>query len=62
MAEISVPAWPIPTHQTKFVMSQAHMVGPRRPQMPRPLVKSSPTASRKISSSPMATAKVPITT
>ena len=62
IAEISVPAWPIPTHQTKLVMSQAHMVGPRRPQMPRPLVNRSPTASRKISSSPMATAKVPITT
>ena len=23
MALMSVPAWPIPTHQTKFVMSQA---------------------------------------
>src|ERR1039457_1766759 len=46
MAEISVPAWPIPTHQTKLVISQAHMVGPRRPHTPSPLVNSSPTASR----------------
>ena len=41
MAEISVPAWPIPIHQTKLVMSQAHIVGPRRPQIPRPLVNKS---------------------
>src|SRR5437764_15431820 len=34
MAEIRVPAWPIPIHQTKFVMSQAHMTGVRFPQMP----------------------------
>ena len=27
MAEMSVPAWPMPIHQTKFTMSQAHITG-----------------------------------
>ena len=27
MAEISVPAWPIPIHHTKFVMANPHITG-----------------------------------
>ena len=37
MADISVPAWPMPIHQTKFVMSKAHATGMLLPQMPMPL-------------------------
>jgi hypothetical protein len=40
MAEISVPAWPIPTHQTKFTIAKPHATGTFTPQMP------TPTASR----------------
>ena len=37
IAEISVPAWPMPIHQTKFVMSNAQPTGMLLPQMPMPL-------------------------
>ena len=37
IAEISVPAWPMPIHQTKFVMSNAQPTGMLMPQMPMPL-------------------------
>ena len=36
MAEIRVPAWPIPIHHTKFVMSKAQPTGMLLPQMPMP--------------------------
>ena len=36
-AEISVPAWPIPTHQTKFVISQAHPTVLLSPHTPIPV-------------------------
>src|SRR5689334_10505684 len=36
MAEISVPACPIPTHHTKFVMAKPHPTGTFTPQMPTP--------------------------
>ena len=36
IAEMSVPAWPMPIHQTKFVMSKAHATGWLLPQMPTP--------------------------
>ena len=36
-AEISVPAWPMPIHQTKLVMSQAQATGLLLPQMPMPV-------------------------
>src|SRR5436189_4470713 len=36
IAEISVPAWPIPIHQTKFVMSNAQPTGMLLPQIPIP--------------------------
>jgi hypothetical protein len=35
-AEMSVPAWPMPTHQTKLVMSQAQATGELFPQTPTP--------------------------
>jgi len=37
IAEISVPAWPMPIHQTKLVMSKAQPTGMLLPQMPMPL-------------------------
>ena len=37
IAEMSVPAWPMPIHQTKLMMAQPHMIGWPRPQMPTPL-------------------------
>src|SRR5688572_9076417 len=44
IAEISVPACPIPTQNTKFVMSQAQPTGWLRPQMPIPSQNSHETA------------------
>src|SRR5215472_13763669 len=44
MAEISVPAWPIPIHQTKLTMANPQPMGMLMPQMPTPLVKSQPMA------------------
>ena len=34
MAEISVPAWPMPIHQTKLTMSKPQPTGTLMPQMP----------------------------
>src|SRR3954468_24344128 len=36
IAEISVPAWPIPIQNTKLVMYEPHITGWFRPMMPRP--------------------------
>src|SRR6218665_2991839 len=36
MAEIKVPAWPMPTHQTKLVMSHAHPTVLFNPHTPIP--------------------------
>ena len=36
MAEISVPAWPMPIQNTKLTMSQAQLIGLRWPQTPTP--------------------------
>ena len=43
MAEISVPAWPMPIHQTKFVMSNAQPTGMLLPQIPMPFMNRCPT-------------------
>src|SRR6185437_6289344 len=40
MAEISVPAWPIPIHQTKLTMANPQPMGMLTPQTPTPLKKS----------------------
>ena len=37
--EISVPAWPMPTQNTKFVMSKAQPTVRLRPQTPMPVMK-----------------------
>ena len=37
MAEIRVPAWPIPIHQTKLTMAKPQPMGIVTPQMPTPL-------------------------
>ena len=37
IAEISVPAWPMPIHQTKLMMSNAQPTGMLLPQMPMPV-------------------------
>src|SRR6187402_70399 len=42
MAEISVPAWPMPIHQTKLMMSKAQPTGTLLPQMPMPLARRLP--------------------
>ncbi len=36
MAEISVPAWPIPIHHTKFTMANPQATGMLMPQIPTP--------------------------
>src|SRR5581483_5272687 len=38
IAEISVPAWPMPIHQTKLIMSQPHITELILPQTPTPVV------------------------
>src|SRR5215210_2011716 len=52
MAEISVPAWPMPTQNTKLVMSQAQPTGTLRPQMPIPSQNSHETATPRRPRSP----------
>ena len=37
MAEISVPAWPMPIHQTKLMMSKPQPTGTFEPQTPMPM-------------------------
>ena len=38
MAEINVPAWPIPIHQTKLMIANPQPIGMLMPQMPVPLI------------------------
>src|ERR1700687_1704789 len=40
MAEISVPAWPMPIHQTKLTIANPQPMGMLMPQIPTPLVIS----------------------
>ena len=46
IAEMSVPAWPMPIHQTKLMMSKPHPTGMLMPQMPTPLNRSIVTVMR----------------
>ena len=39
MAEMSVPAWPMPTQNTKLMMSKAQKTGLVLPQAPMPVTK-----------------------
>src|ERR1035437_7532595 len=48
MAEISVPAWPMPIHQTKLMMAKPHATGCVMAQMPTPLRKSQVRATSNI--------------
>src|SRR4051794_12856517 len=57
MAEISVPAWPMPIHQTKLMIAKPQPTGQLTPQMPTPLRNSQVTAVRKTISSEKAAAK-----
>src|SRR5207248_5617066 len=45
IAEISVPAWPIPIHHTKFTMANPHATGMFTPQIPIPRISSQAIAS-----------------
>ena len=44
IAEISVPAWPIPIHQTKLTIAKPQATGTLIPQMPTPTTSSQVTA------------------
>ncbi len=44
MAEISVPAWPMPIHHTKLTISKPQPTGWLTPQMPMPLTSRYPRA------------------
>ena len=44
MAEISVPAWPIPIHHTKLTIAKPQPIGMLMPQMPVPLTTRYPMA------------------
>ena len=37
IAEMNVPAWPIPIHQTKLMIANAHATGMLLPHTPMPL-------------------------
>src|SRR5581483_2566027 len=52
IAEISVPAWPIPIHQTKLTIANPHPTGMLMPQMPTPFtnryaIETNSTLARK---------------
>ena len=44
MAEISVPAWPMPIHQTKLMIAKPQPTGMLTPQIPVPFSSSQVTA------------------
>ena len=51
IAEIKVPAWPIPIHHTKLVMAKPHITGVRKPQIPGPSTNSRAVEIAKIPNS-----------
>ena len=57
IAEISVPAWPIPIHQTKLMMANPQATGCVIAQMPTPFRNSQVTATSSIVAPPPATVK-----
>ena len=57
MAEIRVPAWPMPIHQTKFTIAKPHATGMLIPQMPTPFRKRHVIAKNNIITSTNANAK-----
>ena len=46
IAEISVPAWPIPIHQTKLTIAKPQPTGTLTPQMPIPRTSRYPIAAK----------------
>src|SRR3984957_20076192 len=54
IAEISVPAWPIPIHQTKLMMANPHAPGIVTPQIPTPFRNSQvqPTTTPRATPAP----------
>ena len=59
IAEISVPAWPIPIHQTKLMMAKPHATGCVIAQMPTPFRNSHVTATSSITVSEPKKANMP---
>ena len=59
IAEISVPAWPIPIHQTKLMMANPHAPGMVTPQMPTPFRNSHVIATTNRVAMPPATVSPP---
>jgi hypothetical protein len=57
IAEIRVPAWPMPIHQTKLMMAKAQPIGMLTPQIPTPRARSHAIEMRSSWSSPNASAK-----
>ncbi len=47
IAEISVPAWPMPIHQTKFTIAKPQPTGMLIPQIPTPTIRSLTIVSRR---------------
>ena len=47
IAEISVPAWPMPIHQTKLTIAKPHITGRRMPQIPTPRKSKYVTATNR---------------
>ncbi len=60
IAEIRVPAWPIPIHQTKLMIAKPHAPGIVMPQMPTPFSTSHVTAITTIVATVPARNKPPI--
>src|SRR4029077_21085598 len=57
IAEISVPAWPMPIHQTKLMIAKPQPTGWLTPQMPTPFKNSQVTDIRKTMSTMKESAK-----
>src|ERR1019366_6485912 len=59
IAEISVPAWPMPIHHTKLMIANPHAPGIVPPQMPTPFRNSQVSAMIRKVATPPATASPP---
>jgi hypothetical protein len=57
MAEISVPAWPIPIHQTKLTMAKPQPTGMLIPHVPTPIASVHAMPSCRSCRRPNATRK-----
>src|SRR5208282_3398903 len=55
--EMSVPAWPMPIHQTKLMMANPHATGCVMAQMPTPVRNSQVTATNSTVAPPPAIVK-----